>query len=304
MPARVSDSASNSNEQIAHAAQILGRSHLRRLVFEAIYYGKKPVKTVTEIAQKQDITRKQVLNEGRNLARSELVEQTRHNGETAYQKIDFLHHHKKRILSLAGNPARLKAFPTKRNPGVGVGVFSVRINADLAQTELVTVDDFEQFSAVRGIGAVGTNNCAVPEKQFKHGIQSVLDERGVFRDWGGEQNDLYTTQVTLGGRRRAAAFALKGPGTSGKLVPKKMGKNGDQIQRLFGSPATVFIVQYVGEIDESVIRQMEQLAIAKSVMTQQKIWYGVIDGQDSQRLCVAYLAEFGTANAKGDSDSA
>src|SRR6266852_1195312 len=38
------------------------------------------------------------------------------------------------------------------------------------------------------------------------------------------------------------------PATTGPLVPGKMGKNGDQIQRLFGSPAQVFFVQYEEEI--------------------------------------------------------
>ena len=45
-----------------------------------------------------------------------------------------------------------------------------------------------------------------------------------------------------------------------------MGKNVDQIQRLFGSPADVFFVQYEGEIAESVVGLMEQLAKVKAFL--------------------------------------
>jgi hypothetical protein len=72
-----------------------------------------------------------------------------------------------------------------------------------------------------------------------------------------------------------------------------MGKNGDQIQRLFGAPAEVFLVQYVGQISDSVVSLMQQLAIAKSVLAGQEVWYGVIDGQDSNRLYLAYPKSFG-----------
>jgi len=57
-----------------------------------------------------------------------------------------------------------------------------------------------------------------------------------------------------------------------------MGKRGDQIQRLFRSPADVYMIQYWGQIDESIIEQMEKLATAKSALELRKIFYGVIDG--------------------------
>jgi hypothetical protein len=71
-----------------------------------------------------------------------------------------------------------------------------------------------------------------------------------------------------------------------------MGKNGDQIQRLFQSTAEVFFVQYWQEIDESVLDQMKQLAIAKSLMDGRRVWFGIIDGQDSNRLYRAYQKRF------------
>jgi hypothetical protein len=72
-----------------------------------------------------------------------------------------------------------------------------------------------------------------------------------------------------------------------------MGKNGDQIQRLFNSPAEVFFVQYEGEIGERVIELMEQLATAKAIMGG-KIFFGVIDRSDTYRLRLAYPRAFKT----------
>ena len=101
------------------------------------------------------------------------------------------------------------------------------------------------------------------------------------KDWGGENNDVFTTALRIGGKRRRAAFALKGPAKTGPLVPGKMGKNGDQIQRLFNSPAEVFFVQYEGEIKESVVEQMERLALARSFLASE-VLYGVIDEADTR----------------------
>ena len=80
----------------------------------------------------------------------------------------------------------------------------------------------------------------ISEKAFKNGIMKLIGETGNFQDWGGEPNDLYTSKLRHKGKRRAIAFAFKGPGTAGVLTPKKLGKNGDQIQRLFLSPAEIF----------------------------------------------------------------
>jgi hypothetical protein len=130
------------------------------------------------------------------------------------------------------------------------------------------------------------------ETQFKHGIQRIIGEPGQFKDWGGEKSDLYSTRVRLTTKRVAAAFAFKGPGLKGKLVPGRMGKNGDQALRLFQEDAEVFFVQHWREIDPTVIDLMRNLAVAKSVATGKKIFYGIIDGNDSERLHLAYLQNF------------
>ena len=131
------------------------------------------------------------------------------------------------------------------------------------------------------------------EDKFKKGIKKILGEKGKFQDWGGEKNDLYTTRVKIDGKRVATAFAFKGPGKRGKLTPKMMGKNGDQIQRLFASGAAdVYVLQYWAQIDESVVEQMKALATARSATERKKIRYGVIDGIDSARIIKAYPRAF------------
>ncbi len=71
-----------------------------------------------------------------------------------------------------------------------------------------------------------------------------------------------------------------------------MGKNGDQIPRLFQSPADVFLVQYWGEVDPATHKELETHAIAKSYAEGRLIRHGVIDGQDSLRLKKAYQEKF------------
>jgi hypothetical protein len=132
----------------------------------------------------------------------------------------------------------------------------------------------------------------VSERAFKDGILRLIGDTGKFQDWGGEPNDLYTTKLRHKGVRRAIAFAFKGPATTGELTPKKLGKNGDQIQRLFLSPAEVFIVQYHDQIGQAVLEQMKAFASLNSVREGKVIWYGVIDGDDTNRLVEAYQRYF------------
>jgi len=292
MPVPVSDLASNANENIHHAATALGKSADRRRVFEAVYTGKRRIKTVDQISKATGLPRKRVLEEGKKLVANQVVSQREKDGQVAYEKIDFFHHHKKRILALAGSKARLDALPTKRSPTRSrASTVLVRLALQRAQADFVTIDDISSFRRAWAKDAT-THLPAMTEKRFKKGMQTILGQSGTFKDWGGEKNDLFTTRVRIGGRRFPAAFAFKGPATTGRLTPGKLGKNGDQIQRLFESPARVFLVQYHGAIDESVKQQMSQLATAKSLMTGQRIWYGIIDGQDSHRLVLGYPSSF------------
>jgi|ERR1035437_3180720 hypothetical protein len=287
MALAVSDALSNTNEQIEQAARAIGRSIPNRMVFSAIYKGKKRIKTVGELARRTRLTRKQVLTAGKHFHNRSIVSQTRRDQDTAYEKIDFFYTHKSKILRLAGNDNKLARLPTKRNQ-VAREIRTIQIPTKLAKTEQITIDDLHSFKKVRRIASNGHLSRSISENTFKHGVRRILGEPGKFTDWGGEKNDLYSTRLRIRARRLPVVFAFKGPGKKGKLVPGKMGKNGDQIQRLFQSTADVFFVQYWRDIDESVVDQMEALAVAKSVTSGKKVYFGIIDGSDSDRLLRAY----------------
>lgn len=153
----------------------------------------------------------------------------------------------------------------------------------------MTIDDIDSFDKVRSIKLSSkTKYVPILEDMFKQGLQKILGEKGDFGDWGGETDDLFSNRLVLKGKRMRVAFGLKGRGQKGKLTPKKMGKQGDQIQRLFRAPADVFLVQYWAQIDESIIEQMSLFASAKSVFEEKYIYYGVVDGLDTLRLILAY----------------
>lgn len=293
VPTPVSDSRSNKDEQIAHAAEVLRNSDQRRRVFEAIYHGKTKIKTRSKLEEVTGLNNKQVLTAGKTLADNQLVQQETTDGETAYAKDEFYSAHKAKILRLAANPDELARQPRSSQPrGKSAARIEINVSSGFIPPEEITIDDIDSFAKIKTVQEPQPKRINISEDGVKHGVQRVLGETGNFKDWGGEQSDLSTSRLKVAGRRVPTAFAFKGPGMTGKLTPGKMGKNGDQIQRLFGLEAQLFVVQYVGEIQDSVRTQMAGLAVARSAATGKKVRYCIIDGQDTARLVAAYPEEF------------
>jgi hypothetical protein len=293
MTISVSDARSNPNDQISHAVAIIGRSKHRADVFRAIYFGKKRLKSVDDIAEKTGLPPKRVLEEAKRLSSNDIVHQTKHKGKTSYEKDKFYGAQKGKILSLVENPQKLKTFPTKVRPSpLGSRTEVIRLRSKSFQITQITVDDINSFSKVNKVAPASASPVAMPEKQFKAGVMRIIGEEGEFQDWGGERNDLCTTRFRFQGKRRTVAFAFKGKGLNKKLTPALMGKNGDQIQRLFQTPAEIFILQYWSQIDDSVLEQMQMAAKIRSYSDGRRIYYGIIDGQDSARLIQAYSKSF------------
>jgi hypothetical protein len=291
MVIEVSDVRSSPNEQLYHGAKILGRSKTRRRVFQEIYRGKTRIKTVSFLEARTGFGKVRVLQEAGKLADNEIVSKKKLGGETAYEKVRFYEQHKKQVLALSLSKEKLAKLPTKYSHAVSVqrvAVFSHR----QVDAKSVTVDEIDSFWKVRRINPKAVIQKPGYELKFKKGLQRLLGDKGTFRDWGGETDDLFSTRVKIAGRRHSVAFGLKGRGTKGVLTPKKMGKRGDQIQRLFRSPADVFVVQYWGPIDESILEQMRSFSIARSALEQKRVYYGVIDGTDTARLHAAYPQYF------------
>jgi hypothetical protein len=254
-----------------------------------VYFGKKQLKTVKEIARAERMSEKHVLTLGRKLADNHLVTQTKVPGGTAYGKVAFCSAHKNKIIVYAQHPTRLSKVSTKSSPK-SVTNITIRHQGVKIRVAQITCEDLDELKAIKKVKLAVPRR--IPEKTFKYGIAKLAKQSGDFTDWGGERNDLYTSKIHMNGRRRAMAFAFKGPATRGRLTPGKLGKNGDQIQRLFESAADVFIIQYHGQIDESVVHQMKRLAIANSVTEDKQVWYGVMDGDDTNRLLAAYPTQF------------
>jgi hypothetical protein len=291
MVVSVNDIRSNPNEQIAHAVAVLKRSARLQSMFEAICKGGTKPKTVKQLMQSTGRSQVVVLQLGGKLADAQLIHKTKANGETAYAKDRYLASKRTTIQRLIKDPKKLAKLPTKYSPRQGGSVVAkIIVPRAKIQIREVTCDDFDQFSKIKKIASAPKR--VISERAFKDGILKLIGDTGKFQDWGGEPNDLYTTKLRHKGSRRAVAFAFKGPATTGVLTPKKLGKNGDQIQRLFLSPAEIFIVQYHDHIGQAVIEQIKAFASLNSVREGKVIWCGVIDGDDTNRLIAAYPRYF------------
>jgi hypothetical protein len=295
MPEAMTDARSHGPEQIARAAELLALSEHRIKVFDAVYRGKRAIKTRAEIEAATGLDNKQVLTAGKKLADNHLVVADKVDGQVAYRKDPYLKSHKQQILNLARSPKRLEKAPRNSATRRGASMTTVKIELSAPSSykppRAITIDDIDSFKGVRGVVST-TNRVEMSEATVKEGVTSILGEEGEFKDWGGETNDVYTTRIEVSGKRRQAAFALKGPAQKGKLTPAKMGVNGDQAQRLFSATADVYVVQYVGQIAESVVELVHLLAIARAVASGRQVFYCVIDGQDTDRLIKAYPEDF------------
>ena len=288
MATSVSDKFSNLNDNLAHAAKVLARSKHCQQIFEAIYRGKQAIKTQDDLREATKLSQVRVLQVTSTLFANNMIQREKIDGQFVYKKGElFFSHYKSKILHLARNKKHLAKLPTKVSARSSGGGFTIKIPTKAFSAIDTTVDDIDNFSKVKRVPN-GQQSKPIAEKKFKVGIQQIIGEKGKFTDWGGEKNDLFTTKLQIKGKRFACAFAFKGKGKKGVLKPKDFGKNGDQIQRLFQSDAQVFILQYWNLLDQSIYEQMKNFAIAKSAMTGQKIYFGVIDGDDTQRLKLAY----------------
>lgn len=288
----VSDARSNANDQIAHAAVVLKRSAKLQKMFDAICGGGSKPKSVAKLMELTGYNQVEVSQLAGRLADQQLVHKTKIGQNTQYSKDRFYATNRRKILGFAIDPASLRNLPTKVSPrSTSSGPIRVIIQGLKVSVKQLTCDDIDQFRKVREIESAG--KIRISESAFKKGIQRIIAQPGTFKDWGGEPNDLFTTKVIVNGKRIPTAFAFKGPGKSGPLTPAKLGKNGDQIQRLFASPADLYVVQYHDQIAQSVVEQMETFAKVNAMHGAKKVFFMVIDGSDTNRLMAAYPKQFG-----------
>ena len=120
----------------------------------------------------------------------------------------------------------------------------------------------------------------VPESTVKHAFAKLIGESYVPKDWGGERSDLYTSRLFARGRQSSAAWLFKGPGYPHAMDVRALGKNGDQIDRLFTEPAELLVLQHCHQVKPSVVGMMD--AYAHDVRRPRH--YMIIDGADTGRI--------------------
>ena len=279
------DEAANHDTYINHAVKIIGTSSDRLKVFEAIYFNKAPIKTQDDIQKYTHLkTFKRILEVGKILVSEGIIEQVKMNKRVVYKKISVYAKNKNIII----RRIKKKQFEDPSILSLITPQIHVRVNSKHNKniaTEL-TVDDIDSFSKIKKIRKAKMKR--IPEEDIKQLLKLIIGEGGRFVDWGGEINDIHTTKLKICGKRTNTSFALKGAGTPPPLNIKKMGKRGDQIPRLFKSPSQAFFVMYDAQIDQNIPDLMKNLAENKSQKENKKIYYGIIDGQDTARLFFAY----------------
>ena len=150
-------------------------------------------------------------------------------------------------------------------------------------------EDIDQFSEMRGVEVASKDEWMaamrnVPEAVVKKAIASLLLEP-TKNDWGGEPDDHFSGNISVQGRRRTAAFLLKGPSKFRELTLDMCGKRADQIHRMVDSGADVCIVQHAHLIGATVRRTLRTEAIRPGGSRRK---YCLIDGQATYRILKAY----------------
>ena len=113
----------------------------------------------------------------------------------------------------------------------------------------VFVDNIDNFELVQGTArSLSSTDLEllrnIPEKAIKEAFAEIIGEPTVPKDWSGERSDLFTTAINLDAKRISAAVAFKGPAKFHPMTVADLGKNGDQIDRLFSEPADLLILQH------------------------------------------------------------
>lgn len=126
----------------------------------------------------------------------------------------------------------------------------------------------------------------IPEYRVKELICDLLGEYDVPKDWGGEENDLFSDRLLIGGKRKTGAFLLKGPAKFHPMTPRDLGKNADQIYRLFNAPAQVYVVQHCHNVGAAVRKTVEAYTLHRSFTAPCR--YVIMDGVATAQLLRAH----------------
>ena len=170
-----------------------------------------------------------------------------------------------------------------------VQVFANRIALPFASSLRLAIEDVDQFKDIDFNWTPQKREFdqlrRVPEKVVKELLCQLLGEMTVPKDWGGEECDIFSNNLSIAGNRNSAAFLLKGPAKFKEMTLADCGKNGDQIYRLFSTPAEIYVIQHCHKIGPAVRKTVENATLAKFSTTCR---YLFIDGYDTARILHAH----------------
>lgn len=195
------------------------------------------------------------------------------------------------LINLSSLAARKAADEAKRDHKIIELLEQIAQNSIPIQYARITVDEIDTFFDVGKITedqVTGIVPLQLEEKAVKEYLHEIISDPFVQKDWGGEKCDIFTSHIKFRNRKTPCAFILKGKSYArGKLVLSDLGKNGDQLLRLFQEPAELFFVQSNGYIDSSVESTM-QAFITQKMKESCKVFYCLIDGIDTARILKAF----------------
>ncbi|MNJ11264.1 hypothetical protein D3C77_54330 [compost metagenome] len=149
--------------------------------------------------------------------------------------------------------------------------------------------EIQQFSCIDGSwipsAAEFKRMKEVPERTVKELLCSLLEEPDVPADWGGEESDVLSANLIVAGQRQLGAFLLKGPSRFHEMKPTDLGKNADQLYRLFNIPAQIYAIQHCHKIGAAVRKQAQAFAFTQNLTTPCRICF--IDGVSTAQLLLA-----------------
>ena len=154
----------------------------------------------------------------------------------------------------------------------------------------VHVSQVDQFARVRSVYEIEKSPPrleslqAIPERAIKLAVAEILNEGKIPKDWGGEQSDLFSCNVSVEKRYMPAAFLFKGPARFTEMKMSHLGKNGDQIVRLYSEPARLLVLQHCHNVSSAVRSTMRAFASRVHDLR----YFSIIDGRDTHRLLSAY----------------
>jgi hypothetical protein len=145
-----------------------------------------------------------------------------------------------------------------------------------ADVDQFAAADFRRPARQQNLNAL----LATPEETVKNALAATIGELFVHKDWGGEKSDLYSSRLQIQGRQVSTAWLLKGPGFPKPMTVRALGKNGDQIVRLFSEPAELLVIQHCHEITTNVVSMME--TYAHDLRNPRR--YMILDGPDTAKI--------------------